>query len=54
MLDREDLEVSVAMIEGAAPSKQSTKSPSTNNNNSNASPSSSANILADPKFARLL
>ena len=54
MLDRKDLEVSVATLKGAAPSKQSTRLPSTDNNNSNASPSSSANISVDPEFARLL
>ena len=51
MLDRKDLEVLVAILEGAAPSKQSARSPPIDNNTS---PFSLANILADLEFAYLL
>ena len=51
-LDREDFEVSSMALENIAPpSKWSARSPPIDNN---ASPSSPANVLVDPEFARLL
>ena len=53
-LDYKDLEVSSITLEDTTPSsKRFAKLPSIDNN-SNASPSSLANILADPEFARFL
>ena len=53
-LDREDFGVlSIALEDTDPPPERSVESPFADNN-SNAGPSSPANILVDPKFARFL